>query len=86
MKSFSIIQLSQSLLGVAGVDIPISSFDHALPDSQLGFGGHKMVVMGGTGNLVLHSRLETQNSYVEVSPGLFTRFLVIQFQCFTRIH
>ncbi len=25
-----------------------------------------MVVMGGTGNVVLHSKLETQNSYVEV--------------------
>ncbi|KAK4015396.1 hypothetical protein OUZ56_030377 [Daphnia magna] len=60
--------LSQSLLGVAGVDIPISSFDVALPDSQLGFGGHKMVVMGGTGNVVHHSQLDTQNSYIEDPP------------------
>lgn len=58
-------QLSQSLLGVAGVDVPTSQFDQAVPDSQLGFGGYKMVVMP-TGNAVMHPRLQSHTSYLEV--------------------
>lgn len=56
--------LSQSLLGVAGVDVPMTTFDRALPNSQLGLGGYKMVVTP-TGSTVIHPKLEQQLSYVE---------------------
>ena len=57
--------VSQSLLGVAGVDVPMAVFDRALPTSQLGFGGYKMVVTS-TGAAVLHPRLDQQQTaYVE---------------------
>ena len=58
-------QLSQTLVGVAGVDVPVATFHSALPDSQLGFGGYKMVVMP-TGNALLHPQLEQHASYIEV--------------------
>ena len=58
------MQASQSILGIAGVDIPTSVFDAALPDSQLGFSGYKMVVTP-TGNAVVHPKLDQQLSYLD---------------------
>jgi len=58
------VNLSQTLVGVAGVDVPVATFHSALPDSQLGFGGYKMVVMP-TGNALLHPQLEQHASYIE---------------------
>ena len=57
---------SQSILGVAAVDIPTSLFDLALPDSQLGFAGYKMVITP-TGNAVVHPKLDLQIAYTDVS-------------------
>jgi len=58
------VNLSQTLIGVAGVDVPVATFDSALPDSQLGYGGYKMIVTP-TGNALLHPKLEQHASYIE---------------------
>ena len=58
--------MSQTLIGVAGVDVPVATFDSALPDSQLGYGGYKMIVTP-TGNALLHPKLEQHASYIEVT-------------------
>ena len=51
------------------MDVPLSTFDQAMPGSQLGFSGYKMVITP-TGNTILHPRLEQQQQhYIEVSTA-----------------
>lgn len=66
-KTFNaILQNTSSLLGVAGIDVPIKSLKNWTPFEAIGPNGYSFII-NNNGFLILHPKLQKQLSYLSVS-------------------